>query len=277
MSGPARFAVLGHPVAHSLSPLMHGAWIDAAGLDARYDAIDPGPDPDQFAPALAGLSGANITLPFKQAAAALAQSREPRVERLGAANVLTRAANGAWAAANTDAPGFVAALDEAAPDWRGRAKSALVLGAGGAGVAILDGLSEAGLSDLVLLNRTSARAATAAAQVANARAGDWGEMGEAFAHADLIINATSLGLNGAAATDWPMARAKTSAIVVDAVYKPLRTDFLRQAEDRGLQTVDGLGMLIHQGALAFAHWFGHKPDTKAARTLLLRALKERSE
>jgi shikimate dehydrogenase len=271
-----RFAVLGHPVAHSLSPLMHGSWIAAAGLDAQYNRIDIGPDAAGLAPALDGLSGANVTIPHKEAAAALSRICEPRVARLGAANVLTRNGEG-WMAANTDAPGFIAALNDAAHDWRKRVKSALVIGAGGAGVAILDGLSEAGLSDLVLLNRTQARAQAAAAKVPNARAAGWGDLAVAFAHADLIVNATSLGLGGASATDWPFAHAKAGAIVVDAVYKPLGTDFLRQAGDRGLQTVDGLGMLIHQGALAFQIWFGHKPDTKTARTLLLGALQERSE
>jgi shikimate dehydrogenase len=271
-----RFAVLGHPVAHSLSPMMHGAWIAAAGIAARYERIDVGPDAFGLAAALEGLSGANVTIPHKEAAAAFADQRDPRVERLGAANVLSRHGNG-WAAANTDAPGFVAALDEAAPDWRARVKTALVIGAGGAGVAILDGLAEAGIERLFVINRTLLRAMRATEAVQGAIALDWRNLADVFGVSDLIVNATSLGLGGVNTQDWPFARAKRGAIALDAVYKPLRTDFLSQAEDHGLPTVDGLGMLIHQGALAFQLWFGHKPDTKTARTLLLGALQERSE
>jgi shikimate dehydrogenase len=274
MSG-RRFAVLGHPVSHSLSPLMHGAWIKAAGLQATYDRIDVGPDGASLGPALEQLDGANVTIPHKEAAAARATSAEPRVQRLGAANVLTRTAAG-WAAANTDAPGFIAALDEAAPGWRAQTKAALVIGAGGAGVAILDGLAEAGLEHLVIVNRTLARAQDAAVKVPRARAAGWPALAEEFAAADLIVNATSLGLGGGG-PDWPFYAAKRGAIAVDAVYKPLTTAFLSQAGGHGLKTVDGLGMLIHQGALAFEHWFGVRPDTQAARALLLAALKERSE
>jgi shikimate dehydrogenase len=270
-----RFAVLGHPVAHSLSPLMHGDWIAAAGIDARYDRIDVGPDAAGLAAALEDLDGANVTIPHKEAAAALSVRCQPRVARLGAANVLTRQADG-WAAANTDAPGFIAALDEAAPDWRGRVKTALVIGAGGAGVAILDGLDEAGVERLYLVNRTLLRAVRATGVVEGAIALDWNDLANAFGGADLIVNATSLGLGGGE-QEWPFAKAKPGAIAADAVYKPLHTGFLRQAADRGLQTIDGLGMLIHQGALAFQLWFSHKPDTKTARTLLLGALQERSE
>jgi shikimate dehydrogenase len=270
-----RFAVLGHPVGHSLSPLMHGAWISAAGIDASYDKIDVGPDAVGLAAALSGLDGANITIPHKEAAAALSRACEPRVARLGAANALTRVGDG-WMADNTDAPGFIAALDEAAPDWRGRVKTALVIGAGGAGVAILDGLAQARVEQLFVINRTLPRAIRATGVVEGAIAIDWHNLAQLFGVSDLIVNATSLGLGGGG-HDWPFANAKPGAIAVDAVYKPLQTDFLRQAADHGLQTVDGLGMLIHQGALAFQLWFGHKPDTRTARALLLGALKERSE
>jgi shikimate dehydrogenase len=263
------YAVLGDPVAHSLSPAMHNAWLDAAGIDAVYVALRAaGPDP-LAALATLELAGVNITIPHKEAAAALAVEADARAHRLGAANVLTRRAYGGYAAANTDAPGFIAALDEAEPGWRARVQTALVVGAGGAGTAILDGLKEAGVAHLMLANRTFERAAAGAFRVGGVEALSWDSLSQAFAAADLIVNATSVGLKGQGGADWPFHAARKGAIAADAVYRPLRTGFLNAAVANGLATVDGLGMLIHQGALAFEIWFGQRPDTKAARALLL--------
>lgn len=263
------YAVIGDPVAHSLSPAMHNAWLAAAGIDAVYVALRAsGADPLSALTSLE-LAGVNVTIPHKEAAAAIAVETDARAARLGAANVLTRRAYGGYAAANTDAPGFIAALDESAPAWRARVQTALVVGAGGAGIAILDGLKEAGVPHLMLANRTFERAAAGAFRIGGVEALPWERLAEAFAAADLIVNATSLGLKGQGGADWPFHAARKGAIAADAVYRPLRTAFLNAAAANGLAPVDGLGMLIHQGALAFETWFGQRPDTKAARALLL--------
>jgi shikimate dehydrogenase len=263
-------AVLGAPVTHSLSPLMHNAWLAAAGIDAVYVAL-PFSEAGFAALPSVGLFGANITVPFKESAAAIAVRRDKIATRLGAANVLRFDADGP-SAFNTDAPGFVASLDEGAPGWRARVRTALVLGAGGAARAIAWGLADAGAARIVIANRTPARAEATAAAVPGAETWDWNDLAGAFAQADLIVNATSLGLAGAASPDWPIHAAPAHAIVADAVYKPLETPLIAAARARGLATVDGLGMLIHQGARAFEIWFGVRPDVRGARLLLERAL-----
>ena len=259
-------AVLGNPIAHSLSPPMHNAWLDAAGIDAAYVALPIEGDVFAALPAL-GLYGANVTVPHKERAAAIATQKDEAVARLGAANVLRFAPEGV-AAFNTDAPGFVASLDEDAPGWRARVRTALVMGAGGAARAIAWGLAAAGVPQILVSNRTQARAHEVCAACPGAAPWPWSSLGDGFAKADLIVNATSLGLAGGSSPDWPIAAAPAHALVADAVYKPLETPLLAAARARGLATVDGLGMLIHQGALAFEIWFGVKPDTKAARTQL---------
>jgi shikimate dehydrogenase len=269
----AVYALIGAPVAASLSPAMHNAWLADHGIDVVYVAL-PVTDAEAVLAALPalGLAGCNVTAPFKEHAAAAARVRSPLVERLGAANTL-RIVDGAIEAHNTDAPGFVDALNAAAPTWRDRTETALVLGAGGAARAIAAGLKEAGVTRLLFANRTRDKAeAAAAALIADVR--DWSGLDGAFAEADLIVNATSLGMGGGA-VDWPVAACGAGALIVDAVYNPLQTNLLAQAEARGLTIVDGLGMLIHQGALAFEIWFNIRPDTTIARTRLLAVLAAR--
>lgn len=260
------FAVVGDPVTHSLSPAMHNSWIAAAGLDAVYVALTMRGEGVDALPR-SGLFGANVTVPHKERAAALATHRDPIVERLGAANTLRFDAAGV-SAFNTDAPGFIASLDEDAPGWRATTKTALVLGAGGAARAIVGGLADAGVSRVLVANRTASRAAEVCAVTPAAMSWEWNDLSAAFAQADLIVNATSLGLSGSPSPDWPIAAAPSHACIVDIVYRPLETPLLAAARARGLKTVDGLGMLIHQGALAFDIWFGVKPDTRAARKVL---------
>lgn len=260
-------AVLGNPIAHSLSPPMHNAWLAAAGIDAAYVALPIEGDVFGALPAL-GLFGANVTVPHKERAAAIATRKDDAVTRLGAANVLHFAPGGDVAAFNTDAPGFVASLDQDAPGWRSRVNTALVIGAGGAARAIAWGLAAAGVPRILVSNRTEARAHEVCAICPGSAPWPWANLGDAFAQADLIVNATSLGLAGGPSPEWPIAAAPAHALVADAVYKPLETPLLAGAKARGLATVDGLGMLIHQGALAFEIWFGVRPDTQAARALL---------
>jgi shikimate dehydrogenase len=270
----AVYAVLGDPVKHSLSPVLHNAWMAEAGLNAVYVPLRVAPAAFERFAAL-GLAGANVTVPYKESAALAADTKDSAVATLAAANVLRLEPDGRVAAFNTDAGGFVASLDEGAPGWRSRVGHALVIGAGGAGRAIAFGLAAAGVPRLTILNRDEARAAAAAAIHSDrARSAGWRDLPDAIAEADLIVNATSLGLGGAA-VEWPLHRAQDDALVVDAVYAPLETGLLRLARSRGLATLDGLGMLIHQAALAFDLWFGVRPDTVAGRARALAALKER--
>jgi shikimate dehydrogenase len=262
-------ALIGDPVSHSLSPLMHNGWIADHGIDAVYVALRlRADDPAAAIRALScfGLQGANVTTPHKQAAARAAAASEDSV-----ANTLHWNSDGSTSAYNTDGAGFLDALTEAAPDWRARVRRVLVLGAGGAAQAIAAALSPH-VQELMFVNRTAARAEAVAAGLTNACAGAWESMAAAFAHADLIVQATTMGMRDAPSVDWPVAECAASTIICDIVYNPLETALLRSARARGLQTMDGLGMLIHQGARAFEIWFGIKPDPQRARARLTAAL-----
>ncbi len=264
-------AIFGDPVAQSLSPVMHNAWFADHGIDAVYVAVRVPGEPDAVFRMMkrAQLKGANITVPHKEAAAALADRTESRV-----ANVWRWESDGSVSAFNTDGKGFIASLDEAAPGWR--APRVLILGAGGGAAGIAQALAAHDASaEIVIANRTLQRAQELAALLPKARAAAWDNLAAEFAEADLIVQTTTLGMNGQGEWEWPVARCKAGAIVADIVYKPLETGLLRAAKARGLVAVDGLGMLIHQGALAFELWFGVKPDTKAARRRLMEALSEK--
>lgn len=261
------FAVIGDPVSHSLSPVMHNGWIADHGLDAVYVALRVGgEDPISAIRALSGFAGVNVTVPHKEAAAKAAHRSEA-----GVANTLKWEKDGTLSAFNTDGPGFLDALDETAPDWRGRAQRALVLGAGGAALGIGQALSPH-VATVHFANRTPARGEAAAATIPNGRSLRWDDLERAFAAADIIVQATTLGMAGQPKMNWPVSYCRPSAIVADIVYRPLETDLLSAARARGLTTMDGLGMLIHQGARAFEIWFGVKPDTAKARQRLLAAL-----
>jgi shikimate dehydrogenase len=265
------FAVIGDPVSHSLSPLMHNGWIEDHGLDAVYVALPlRSADPVASIRALGqfGLKGANVTVPHKEAAAAAAGWAEG-----GVANVLRWESDGTIVAFNTDGAGFVDALGEVAPDWLRRVANVLIIGAGGAARGIAEALST-NVGTIAFANRTFARAEAAAAALTTARgkALRWDDLERGFATADLIVQSTTLGMTGQPDYVWPMSSCRDGAIVADIVYRPLETDFLRAARARHLVAMDGLGMLIHQGARAFELWFGIKPDAAKARARLTAAL-----
>jgi shikimate dehydrogenase len=238
-----RYAVIGDPVSHSLSPLMHNGWIADHGLDATYEAyLLRSDDPVAAIRGLTQFAGMNVTVPHKEAAAAAADRSETST-----ANVLRWEADGTLSAFNTDGLGFLDALDEAAPEWRSRVKHALILGAGGAAQGIA-GLVSSYVKTVGVANRTRARAE------------------------DLIIQTTTLGMTGTESPAWPFDVCGAATIAVDIVYRPLETPFLAAARARGLKGVDGLGMLIHQGALSFEIWHGIRPDVAKARARLEAAL-----
>lgn len=270
-----RYAVIGDPVNHSLSPLMHSGWIEDHGLDAVYEAHHlRSDDPVRAIRVLEGYDGVNVTVPHKEAAASAAERASAAVRQLNAANTLTWR-DGILFGDNTDAPGFTLALEEAAPDWH-EVKTALVIGAGGAGRAVAYGLAGQDGPAITIVNRTFERADAAARMIGphcgrTAIARPWSALAESIAEADIIVNATTLGMNGAR-FDWPMEHARAGALVADIVYRPLETPLLRQARARGLKTVDGLSMLIRQGALSFEIWHGIKPDAARARERLMAGL-----
>jgi shikimate dehydrogenase len=257
--------VLGWPAKHSRSPLIHRFWLDRLGIEGDYRKEPVPPEAvDGFLRSFAerGYVGGNVTLPYKEAALAACAELTPVAARLGAANTLWRE-DGRLCGDNTDLYGFACNLDDRAPTWRAGAH-ALVIGAGGASRAILLALQQAGLARITLLNRTLARAEALAAHFgAPVEAASLSELARILPRADLIVNATSAGMDGEGglAIDWDLARP--DAIAADIVYVPLLTPFLLQAGDRGLKIVDGLGMLLHQAVPGFERWFGERPVVDA--------------
>jgi shikimate dehydrogenase len=262
-----RYAVIGDPVSHSLSPLMHNGWIADHGLDATYDAYQiRSDDPVAAIRGLTQFAGMNVTAPLKEAAAKAADRGEGAV-----ANVLRREPDGSLSAFNTDGEGFLSALDETAPIRRAHQKTVLILGAGGAAQAIAGALSQF-FKTVVIANRTPSRAEHLAKALSNGRVCGWAELRQAFAEADLIVQTTTLGMAGTLSPPWPVEACSPQTIIADIVYHPLETPLLAAAKARGLKAVDGLGMLIHQAALSFELWFGIRPDAAKARERLLAAL-----
>lgn len=250
--------VVGRPIAHSLSPLIHGAWLKAAGLEGEYRAFSPedGQSFDAFAYGLRreGLAGVNVTLPFKEAALALADRASDRAAAAGAANLLLFRSGGIEAD-NTDGVGLMSALDAAG--YVPAAGPAVVLGAGGAARGAFTALVAAGAPEVRVVNRTASRAEVIAELHAGARAFAWTGMADALAGAAGVVNATSLGMTGQPELDIDLDPLPETAVVMDMVYKPLETPLLAQARRRGLRTADGLAMLIGQARPSFEALFGH--------------------
>jgi shikimate dehydrogenase len=268
--------VAGAPVAHSLSPLIHNAWLAAAGIDAVYVAFSPPAEGfAAFAKGLAGgaVRGLNVTVPFKEAALALADEASAAAQRAGAANLLVFEPDGTIRADNTDGIGLLAALAEQAPGFDVRRGPAVILGGGGAARGVAAALVAAGAPQVRLINRTEARAeAIAAALGAGVQA--LAASAAAFEDAALVVNATTLGLGGGAGPALPFERTPPSAVVMDMVYRPLRTEFLARAAAAGRTTVDGLAMLVGQARPSFEALFGAPPPDIDVRGLCLAALGE---
>ncbi|MBL8535857.1 MAG: shikimate dehydrogenase [Hyphomonadaceae bacterium] len=265
------FAVIGDPVRHSLSPVLHNAWIADASLDAVYVALrlqSSNPAASLRELMRFGVAGANVTVPFKEAAAEAADRSESE-----SANVLRLEDDGSVSAFNTDGLGFLDALGEGAPDWRLRVRRVVVIGAGGAAGGVGRALSPY-VDSITFVNRTFDRSQRLASTLRNGRAARWDDMERCFGAADLIVQTTTLGMTSAPSHDWPFQVCKAGAIAFDVVYRPLLTPFFVSARERGLISIDGLGMLIHQGARAFELWFGVQPDTTRARARLLEAIAE---
>jgi shikimate dehydrogenase len=267
--------VVGAPIRHSLSPLIHNAWIAAAGIDAVYVAFPC--HEDRIVTFLHGLRagairGLNVTLPFKGAALAVADKVEPRAAAAAAANLLLVGPDGALTADNTDGLGLLGAVAAQAPGFDPRAGPVVVVGAGGAARGAVAALRDAGAPAIRIVNRTLSRARDLA-DAFGAEAYSLADAPAAFAGAALVVNATSAGLADARPLDLPLDATPSEAVVMDMVYKPLLTPCLAQAQALGRRTVDGLEMLIRQAAPSFEAFFGRPPPAEVdVRALALAAL-----
>lgn len=264
--------VIGHPVAHSRSPLIHGHWLRELGIAGSYERIDVAPQAlAGFVRGLpeSGFAGGNVTIPHKEAVLELADRIDDAAAQIGAVNTLW-VEGGRIHGANTDAIGFSADLDLRAPEWR-QAGTALVLGAGGAARAILFALKTAGVAEIRLVNRTVARAQELADRFGpGISAHGWEAADELAAGAELVVNTTALGMHGAGIPPVDVTRLPACAIVADIVYTPLVTPLLGAARKNGLKTVDGLGMLLQQAVPGFERWFGRRPAvTEELRALIV--------
>lgn len=262
ITGATRLAaVIGSPVRHSLSPAIHNAAFAALGLDWRFVALEVAPG--DCARALdgvraLGLGGLSVTTPHKDDAAALADERTADVELLGAANCLVPVGDGRLLADNTDGAGFVAALREAGVEPAGL--RCCVLGAGGAARSLVLALARAGAADVAVVNRTEGRGEAAAALAGGlGRTGGDAEVREA----DLVVNATSVGMGGTGGLPLDPSGLRPDQVVAELVVHPVRTPLLDAAAGAGCVTLDGVGMLVHQAAIAFERWTGVAAPTAA--------------
>lgn len=264
INGTTRLAgVIGWPVSHSRSPLLHNHWLRQHGLDGAYVPLPV--RPGALADAVrglraAGFRGCNVTLPHKEEAARLCTTLDEAARAAGACNTLVFSEDGVQGSA-TDGPGFVASLADAGVNPA--AGPALLLGAGGAARCIAHALHAAGAPAVLIANRDPARAAALAA-MPGVRIIPWQARADALAEAALLVNATSGGMDGRPPLDVPLDRARPALAVADIVYVPLETALLAEARARGLRTVGGIGMLLHQARPGFAAWFGAWPAADAA-------------
>ncbi len=272
MNGARKYAcVLGWPISHSRSPLIHNYWIKQYGLDAEYRREEVAPD--KFVDFIGrlreqGYIGANVTVPHKQAALELSKP-DDRAQAVGAANTLWYDNALVLRSTNTDVEGFLANLDAATPGWDRGLASAVVIGAGGGARAVIYALLAREVERVYLINRTHARSEELrqrfGPRVYPAR---WEETTGLLGGAGILVNATTLGMVGQPPLEINL-RCPASLVVADLVYDPLETPLLKIARDRGLRTADGLGMLLRQAVRGFELWFGVRPQvTKELRELV---------
>lgn len=272
-----RACIMGHPVAHSRSPMIHGYWLQQLGIDGAYDFKDL--TPEAFPAFIAGLGsngyvGGNVTVPHKEAAFRGVSQRDAASEAVGAVNVLW-VENGKLMGGNSDVHGFINNLDVTAPGWQVPNACAVVLGAGGSARSAVYALSQRGVR-VKLVNRTIERAQELAKHFgalfgALVSAHGHSELPALLSEADVLVNCTSTGMTGKPPLVIDLVPLKKSAVVYDIVYVPLETDLLAQAKKRGHRCVDGLGMLLHQAGYGFQKWFGAKTHITAALRQLIEA------
>jgi shikimate dehydrogenase len=281
ITGAARLAgIMGWPVAHSRSPLLHGFWLAETRVDGAYVplAVRPGDiEPALRALPVLGFRGCNLTIPHKQTALRAVDRVDPLARRIGAVNTIVVAADGSLDASNTDIFGFRENLRDCAPDWSPSTGPAVVLGAGGSSRAVVAALGDMGVGEIRIVNRTRGRAEAVANDLANSTTlisvHSWNAASDVLDGAGLLVNTTSLGMTGEPTLDLDLSPLPWSSPVVDIVYVPLETRLLAAARRRGHPVVDGLGMLLHQGRPGFEAWFGAKVRvTPALRAAIIKTL-----
>ena len=264
---PSTFAlagVIGWPISHSRSPRIHNHWLKLYGITGTYLplAVTPG----HLQAALAGLpalgfKGCNVTLPHKVDALKWVDEVDANARRMGAINTVVVQADGSLKGFNNDGFGFIQSLLDGKPDWRADAGPITVLGAGGAARAVVLSLAERGAREIRLINRTLDTSQALAQEFgAPVIALPWSERHSALADINLLVNTTSLGMQGKEPLDLDLTALPAHAYVCDVIYAPLETPLLAAARARGNTTVNGLGMLLHQARPAFAAWFGVMPE-----------------
>jgi shikimate dehydrogenase len=269
-----RACVIGWPISHSRSPLIHGYWLERYRIDGSYTRQPV--EPSSLEPFLAGLSeagyaGCNVTIPHKEKAFDLVTAADETTERLRAVNtVFVR--DGKRYGTNTDGEGFINSLQQSAPGHSLKNSRAVILGAGGAALAVVNAILEQGASEVVVANRTVEKA-----EILKQRFGsrvvplDWSKAADQLSECSLLVNTTSLGMKGQPEITLDLSRLDPAAMVSDIVYVPLRTKLLVDAAKRGNTVVEGLGMLLHQAVRGFSLWFGPTPQvTPELHTLIAR-------
>lgn len=260
--------VIGHPIAHSRSPLLHGHWLRRYGIKGHYIPLDVAPadlsDVLRTLPRM-GFVGVNITIPHKEAILKIADIITDRAALIGAANTLIYRKDGRIHADNTDGAGFIANLRQNAPHWDPTRGPAAVFGAGGAARAVVAALIEVGVPEIRIANRTRPRADALRSDFgAKVVVSEWVQAANMLDGAVTVVNTTALGMTGKPEFRVPLDGLNPDAVVNDLVYTPLMTQFLAEAKDRGCTVVDGLGMLLHQAAPGFERWFGRRPEVDDA-------------
>lgn len=267
-------AVVGSPVSHSLSPRLHGFWLQRMGLAGHYVPLDVSQaDLRQVLEVMPhmGFVGCNVTIPHKESVLGLADLVTDRAALIGAANTLIFRPDGKIHADNTDGYGFLQNLRQGAPGWIPSAGAAAIFGAGGAARAVVASLIDAGVTQIRLANRTRARAESLRAEFGQRlTVFDWNDGKAMLDGAVTVVNASSLGMAGRPDLKLPAGSLRPGMVATDLVYSPLRTGFLEAAEAAGCTIVDGLGMLIWQAVPGFERWFGERPevDEDVRRTIL---------
>ena len=267
--------VIGQPVAHSKSPRLHMHWLRRYGIPGHYIPIDVASgDLAQVLKTLPkmGFKGVNVTIPHKEAVLDLADAITDNAALIGAANTLTFQADGKVNADNSDGFGFISNIKQTAPGWSASEGPALVLGAGGAARAIVAALLQDRCPEILLANRTRARADALKAHFgAKVKIIDWTQAHTQVGDVKTLVNATALGMSGKEELKFNLERLSVDTLVTDLVYNPVRTTLIESADAAGAITVDGLGMLLHQAVPGFERWFGRTPevDDKIREMVLL--------
>jgi len=260
--------VIGDPIAHSKSPILHGHWLKTMGLPGHYVPLEVKADDLgnvlKVMPKM-GFVGCNVTIPHKERVMQYVDQITDRATLIGAVNTLTFRDDGSILGDNTDGYGFIENLRQGARDWDPKAGPSVVLGAGGAARAVVSSLLDAGVPEILLTNRTRVRSDKMREDFgARVKVFEWVQAGNIIEEAQTLVNTTSLGMAGKAELRVPLDGLRPGTLVTDLVYTPLRTPLLETAAAKGCATVDGVGMLLHQAVPGFERWFGQRPTVDLA-------------